>query len=1096
MKKRLFTNYRNLLGKPQVIKNTLLFLLLWIAVLVYPQAADNSYPQMIPSSPTVASIEKFGDYPIGYNTGTVGISAELYSFPLSKGINLDIRLDYHSSGIKVESVSDRVGTGWTLFASGCISRKIMGGKRDEESGMGFYNLIKNRKGYTYPKDGSVAINANTADSIAKGWLDSSPDIFTLSLLGRNYKLFLGNDGEIHTIPYANLKINKHPLSSPAGGTWEITDESGIHYIFGVIEQITPGSGSSITYASNWWLTSIVSPEGNTLASFEYKASNPVYPNITRHTIAFETFIDPNNYHPIVLYYTGDWRAKYLKEKNYSNPDQYTSWDLDKITIPGKGYLTFENGTSRPDQVWKLISEIRYYDEKNVLTNKYSFSYTNQSNRPFLTQILKTGSDGTSVKYRSFTYYPNLPNTNSKSQDLWGYYNGANNTSLYPYETMMATHSYTSADRNPTDKAVAGTLKEIIYPTGGKTLFEFENNKVFGTDNVYTTQSTNFSHRQDDFGEASSAIFSTASQKVNMSIEMSVHPAGLYSTEISLVNVDNTSNVLHYTNASVPGNGFVNMGTNSNGTQRFVLTLSQYNLPAGNYQWVTKITNNDLRPNSPKPSPIIISNNYYKIVAGTATQEKLVGGLRIAQISNYDSDGILKEKVKYTYLDKNGKCSGIGAPAPLFLRKYVVTEIIYLRNVTSLEAQYIDMQLIEIGETDLNWYCGSAVQYTYVTEERMNEGSVSLKTDYEYQKRNFNHTIIPHPDPDSYYINPVPYSLNDYEEGLLICKTDYKSNAPVRKETNTYTIKDIGSDIYTFTSISLNKYFLSPEISPAVASGSTNIKYQMGTYDFKAAKVYLSSKKTEEIMSNGTITNTSNFYYDNLTYFQPTKTNQTNSNGLTKEISYKYCYDASSAVNDSMKIRNIINQPLFTTTKVNNAQTEQSEVQFDFFNSNKIVEPKLARKQTAASSPYSTTTYSNYDKYGNPVYLSVNDADKIVYLWSYNGLYPIAEIKNAAFADVESTVKTVFSVASIDALSALAAPNETKLKDGSLQKALPNALVTTYTYKPSVGILTVTDPNCTVTNYDYDSWGRLKETYLMDGSTKRTLQSYTYHYQNQ
>jgi YD repeat-containing protein len=154
------------------------------------------------------------------------------------------------------------------------------------------------------------------------------------------------------------------------------------------------------------------------------------------------------------------------------------------------------------------------------------------------------------------------------------------------------------------------------------------------------------------------------------------------------------------------------------------------------------------------------------------------------------------------------------------------------------------------------------------------------------------------------------------------------------------------------------------------------------------------------------------------------------------------------------------------------------------------------KENINSAPYNLLDAGLYDSRDNLKQYHKYTDPTVTIIWGYNYQYPIAEIKNAAFADVEPAVKTVFSVASVEALSALAVPNETKLKDGSLQKALPNALVTTYTYKPLVGILTVTAPNCTVTYYDYDSWGRLKETWLMDGSTKRTLQSYTYHYQNQ
>jgi len=64
MKKKLYA----LSGKQRVSPVALLLLLLWIAFPAFPQNAITPYPYLIPSSPTVASIEKFGDYPIAVIT--------------------------------------------------------------------------------------------------------------------------------------------------------------------------------------------------------------------------------------------------------------------------------------------------------------------------------------------------------------------------------------------------------------------------------------------------------------------------------------------------------------------------------------------------------------------------------------------------------------------------------------------------------------------------------------------------------------------------------------------------------------------------------------------------------------------------------------------------------------------------------------------------------------------------------------------------------------------------------------------------------------------------------------------------------------------
>lgn len=132
-------------------------------------------------------------------------------------------------------------------------------------------------------------------------------------------------------------------------------------------------------------------------------------------------------------------------------------------------------------------------------------------------------------------------------------------------------------------------------------------------------------------------------------------------------------------------------------------------------------------------------------------------------------------------------------------------------------------------------------------------------------------------------------------------------------------------------------------------------------------------------------------------------------------------------------------------------------------------------------------YHRYDKYGNPLFITKDDATKIVYLWSYGGQYPIAEIKNATYEEVSSILGKDF----IDRLSSLLTLSDNdKKKINELRSKLPNSLVTTYTYKPLVGILTISDPRGMTTHYEYDTLGRLK--YIQDHSGKK-IKEYDYNY---
>lgn len=119
---------------------------------------------------------------------------------------------------------------------------------------------------------------------------------------------------------------------------------------------------------------------------------------------------------------------------------------------------------------------------------------------------------------------------------------------------------------------------------------------------------------------------------------------------------------------------------------------------------------------------------------------------------------------------------------------------------------------------------------------------------------------------------------------------------------------------------------------------------------------------------------------------------------------------------------------------------------------------------------------SYTSNGNPQEVVDRSGVHTVYLWGYNDRYLIAEIKNATWEQVSAILN--------------AQP------EADLQGSLPNSMVTTWTYRPLVGITSHTPPSGLKTFYDYDTLGRLKEVYqyannVVSPSNKQILYQYTY-----
>jgi YD repeat-containing protein len=134
-----------------------------------------------------------------------------------------------------------------------------------------------------------------------------------------------------------------------------------------------------------------------------------------------------------------------------------------------------------------------------------------------------------------------------------------------------------------------------------------------------------------------------------------------------------------------------------------------------------------------------------------------------------------------------------------------------------------------------------------------------------------------------------------------------------------------------------------------------------------------------------------------------------------------------------------------------------------------------------------TVVSRFDGYGNVVEQQLANNVTEVYFWGYNGLYPVAKIVGSTYTAVRVMVNQ--SILTNPATTDAAMRTElNKLRTG-----LPNAQVTTYTYKPFVGMTSSTDAAGRTTYYEYDNFGRVV---IIRDKDNNIIKTFNYHYRGE
>lgn len=1066
-----------------LIRLIALLLVVSVSKLCLSQEYDKSLlEQVSPTDPTSSSLGKYGVYPVNYSTGLVPITIPLYEIK-SGDLSQIIELNYHGGGIRVTEEATWVGLGWDLNFGGVITRSMNGYPDElETSPVPDANTLSN----------SMHNNSDLTNLTYYEWLANptspensfKPDLYSYNFGNYSGTFFIKNATGIykpisiaHSAITGSIANNEISLTSPDGTTYNFVGNETTSLL---------GQYLTLPYISSYYIEKITSSNNTDNIRYEYQDDGSYFNDINNVSMGYkdiERNSTCNDIREIETQFVNLTTKTIHTVKVQSKKPQYIYFNGGRITLNLGD--RFDINPSYPNKIKKLESIVveKKQGESYIVIKaiKFYYSYFNNggdynSQRLCLDSVVESPALNTIEDEKliaSFTYYGDktMPNKKSFSFDYWGFYNGKENASPIPY-TITSELVFGDALKTPNDEfAKYGSIKEIKYPTKGKTEFLWEGNRINSPTPIYNCEnyqnvslisdnnlSCEISNSPDDDGIKSYTFHSYIDQYIvlyhYMYPEISDLTHNKYDTGSIKIN-------------NIPILTSLNTGTS---TRQMIYYLH------ANEDCTVKIKTNCsnikaavwFKYNSYNPA--IDANNYP------------FAGIRIKEIINKDTNNDILSSKKYTYLNSNGLSSGyITNNRRLSYKK----EYLFVNNIGQSSGAGLCVErnrikthmyysVIKTGMDANNF------GYENVQEFSNTNNQTNGYTDFQFAKSE-----------DLFIHDDLPLIPKSHTRGQLIRQSIYKgtsNNYTLTKEISNFYSKD-PRVVDKTTGFGLPKFI---DFDSSIASHNSYEStiyqsdiYEPHNYEYTSDWIKLDSTITKEYFqpASPVITKTS-YVYGNEKHLQPTEVKTFLNGSDVKRINTIYPNDDNSTIAGDMVARNMLVLPLDIKEYILKNGSEQKLISGNKLTYSKNINDHILLTKVSLYLPNGTIEDNyeySYNNRGRLTEVSGKDGLKTAICWDAENINPIVIGKNISYFDLSGALQAVNNN-----LTNLYTSNDSRLK---------NTQISTYSYYPLIGLQSKTDARGITTYYSYDGFGRLIETYIIENGTKKIIQNYYYNFKH-
>ncbi|WP_170830250.1 RHS repeat protein [Flavobacterium anhuiense] len=1113
-------------------------------------------PNYFPVSPNAASFAKQGLFPVDYSTGKINISIPLYTIktkeltvPIdisynSAGIQLDelaswvgLGWNLNAGGAVVRNVKGVPDNGSPI---------------PDITNSPFTSLAYNTL-YNQFNPYNAGAGTPGTDSAYDEFIVNAPGLSGTFYFVNGQAVFRDLQNTVVKTSSTNNKLLINTLSleitKDDGTTYRFGQSINGYNANELIYNNT--SINKPDYISTWYLTEIIPPNSknpNDIISFTYKPLNnsidyaiPIGEQLTDTIRA----ITPPILKTIISDVTRS-NKQFLSTINFNNgmiefissqdrQDLLDEYKLDKISV-----FSLKGNTKNLITEYGFIYD--YYSRSGgpLVDSFIPLSYYNERNTKSRTKSLKLNqltNNLLNVSHKFEYESTPLPQRGTTKKDYWGYIN-ANQGSLSPptvvkrdseWANNNVTYSIGNGNRSADENLMkSGILQKITYPEGGYSVFEYETNR-------YMENVTTFN-----------VVPKSASVVVYGSGCNSNYGPNTKTTTFTPVNYVQGSGKLNisFMPATQESGGITNVKYDSEMWQRplpFTAGGSfEYDKNFGDFTHTLSAEEYRSGQIGAYGCPLTTITASWKENIGSTTVPtvKFIGGLRIKSIKNYDGKNNLVPAFTklFQYEDPNVIVrEGNGCFVRGMFVRQSKSDVVSILSTSSV--------------FDNNTSGSPAITYGKVTEFDFstNTNSNNGKTEYIFENipierlfdinANSLPTVFKSP-----FFNPIYnyngefvaniylplsflsdfafYKNDQWNRGSLLKKNIYKNGTTV----NTYKLVQSITNQYTISKQSTLPYnivfnnfpsaiFPGDELSSFYLPYNQSADFHTGIFYYAVGQTSQGKKQIIKTIEtdydeneNPTNEKITTYSYENPIHHQLTKTETVNSKSKTLRTQLSYPQDLISteqtAEMQTLINQNKISQPVKTETFVNNVQTSESNTKYELSSTTGgVLLPKEihSSKGLVETFPFNDANrkvkFTLYDTdaingvafgNGNVLEYAPENGAPVSIIWGYNKTQPVAKIENASYSEVQPYAANIQNLSNTgneaDLISAL----------NALRNALPNAMVTTYTYIPLVGVSTITDPKGDKTTYTYDSFGRLESVRDNAGNI---LSENQYHYKN-